>query len=55
VAASVVITAPGYIPHASSVSLEGNDTVKVKLKKTPQAPVSDDEPPAEEKPPEPPP
>ena len=56
VAASVVITAPGYIPHASSVSLEGNDTVKVKLKKTPQAPVPDDEPPPEEpKPPEPPP
>jgi eukaryotic-like serine/threonine-protein kinase len=48
VAASVVITAPGYIPHASSVSLEGNDTVKVKLKKTPQAPAPDDEPPPEE-------
>ena len=53
-AASVVITAPGYIPHASSVSLEGNDTVKIKLKKTPQA--AEEEPkPEEPKPEEPPP
>ncbi len=58
-AASVVITAPGYIPHASSVSLEGNGTVKIKLKKTPHAveePSGADEPaPEEPRPPEPPP
>ncbi len=56
-AASVVVTAPGYIPHASSVSLGGNGTVKIKLKKTPQAPTSDEEEPKPEepKPPEPPP
>ena len=57
-AASVVVTAPGYIPHASSVSLEGNDTVKIKLKKTPQAeeePRPEEPRPEEPKPPEPPP
>jgi eukaryotic-like serine/threonine-protein kinase len=59
-AASVVVTAPGYIPHASSVSLESNGTVKIKLKKTPQAVEEEprpDPPPSEEpKPaPEPPP
>ncbi|HEY8141670.1 MAG TPA: protein kinase, partial [Kofleriaceae bacterium] len=61
-AGSVVVTAPGYIPHASSVSLGGNGTVKIKLKKTPQAPASDEEEPKPEepkpdepKPPEPPP
>ena len=58
-AASVVITAPGYIPHASSVSLEGNDTVKIKLKKTPQAAEEEPKPeeprPEEPKPEEPPP
>ncbi|HEU5059005.1 MAG TPA: serine/threonine-protein kinase [Kofleriaceae bacterium] len=59
-AASVVVTAPGYIPHASSVSLESNGTVKIKLKKTPQAveeePRPDPPPPEEPKPtPEPPP
>jgi eukaryotic-like serine/threonine-protein kinase len=48
VAASVVITAPGYIPHAQSVSLASNGTVKVKLKKTPQAQEEDpNEPPPE--------
>ena len=45
VAASVVITAPGYIPHAQSVSLASNGTVKVKLKKTPQAQEEPDEQP----------
>ena len=49
VAASVVITAPGYIPHAQSVSLASNGTVKVKLKKTPQA--QEDEPKPDEQPP----
>jgi serine/threonine protein kinase len=51
VAASVVITAPGYIPHAQSVSLASNGTVKVKLKKTPQA--HEDEPNPDEQPPPP--
>ena len=62
-AASVVVTAPGYIPHASSVSLGGNGTVKIKLKKTPQAVEEEpkpeepkpEEPKPEEPPPEPPP
>jgi hypothetical protein len=52
VAASVVITAPGYIPHAQSVSLASNGTVKVKLKKTPQA--QDEEPKPDEQPTPPP-
>ncbi len=49
VAASVVITAPGYIPHAQSVSLSSNGTVKVKLKQTPQA--HEEEPKPDEQPP----
>jgi serine/threonine protein kinase len=44
VAASVVITAPGYMPFARSVSLDSNETIKVSLKKTPQAPVEEPEP-----------
>jgi len=51
VAASVVITAPGYIPHAQSVSLASSGTVKVKLKKTPQA--QEEEPKPDEQPPPP--